>query len=122
MNVVIGVLGESYDVENDRARISFLQSRAAICAEYSSRIIKTARPIGMYRVIARALHAAEHSTLLCCLRLAAISPVVLCYGLLRCFVTAWHCYDFQGTYSAQDDTRAPYATAPGIRCAAMLRL
>eukprot|EP00961_Rhodomonas_salina_P027531 372369-Rhodomonas_salina.1 len=51
MNVVIGVLGESYDVEHDRARVSFFRSRAGICAEYSSRMWKTRRPIGIAEVL-----------------------------------------------------------------------
>jgi len=86
MNVVIGVLGDSYDVEQERSEVSFYQSRAHICFEYFSRMYKTKSSLPLYKYIEQALYKAESSQSQCVWSLIKISPICLLYVLQRVFV------------------------------------
>eukprot|EP00961_Rhodomonas_salina_P000477 6592-Rhodomonas_salina.1 len=106
MNVVIGVLGASYDLEQERAAFSFLASRAHICYEYIPRQRSSSQPLKLYNVLRAVNHTAQDSQWRCLLYMAATSPVYLLYCFERAFVREWRVFDHHGDDSK--DHHAPF--------------
>mmetsp|Transcript_31014 Transcript_31014/g.48604 ORF Transcript_31014/g.48604 Transcript_31014/m.48604 type:complete len:302 (-) Transcript_31014:278-1183(-) len=108
MNVVIGVLGESYDVEQDRAVSSFLRERGSIVFKYSMRIFKVEFPLPLYhQVLSKVFTLYQESKPEGLFWIVLSAPVILLYCLGRSFVAEWHVYDYQGDYEGKD-CEAPY--------------
>mmetsp|Transcript_45087 Transcript_45087/g.70672 ORF Transcript_45087/g.70672 Transcript_45087/m.70672 type:complete len:206 (-) Transcript_45087:1158-1775(-) len=75
-----GVLGESYDVEQDRAIVAFLRERASLVFKYSLRIYKVDRPLPLYNKLTDVAALWEESSLKAIGATILYLPLVLVYS------------------------------------------
>ena len=107
MNVTISVLGESYDLEQERAQVSFYESRALICLELFPRMWKVSRPISLYRVLAKGPEKCEHSQVQALIWSGMALPLLPIYFLIRSFACEHHVFNYHGNHGTAPQ-RAPY--------------